>query len=447
LNGKDGPEHHSVDAIGRHKHEAHTSRPSLSAYAAVGALVSTVFAGHYESILFGIPLNRVALGLVLLLAVPRMLADGVRGNGLHVLLLCQSLWVTGSAISVSTLYEATSAFALVDEVLAPLLLTLVAPLAFAARADQLLLFKTTTLVGLYAGVVSVFQTLGLTQLLLPRYLSDAVASDQIDRAGGPFLQVGANGAALAMCLPFALVAFRRLKGFWRPLAALSVVACATGCLLTLTRSSWIAIVAGAVVYFCFDDRLRKAIPAMLGAVAVGVVVLLELVPGLYEATVDRFGTQRSLDDRSTTNAAAVSMLEENPLAGIGWGRFLSQVDEYVRQLDLVPLTTTHILAHNVVLSRAAELGAVGAGLFVASLVAGPGRASLRAADAGDLWRGVIPALFAAWLCVAMFTPMGYAFPNYLLWTATGIALSQQTTGSGLRASLKVTSTRAESQEA
>jgi O-antigen ligase len=289
--------------------------------------------------------------------------------------------------------------------------------------DRLFLLKSMTLVGLYLGIMSTFQALGLSGLVFPRYLADGLLTGQINRAGGPFLQVGGNGAAMAMCIPLALLLLQSVRGGWRVLAALSTAACFWGCLITLTRSVWLASLGAFVVYFAMDSRLRKWLPAFLLGLAAALSAVLAWVPGLYEATFARLSTARSIDDRTTTNAAAVSMLWEHPLTGTGWARFLDVVDDYVRQQDLVPLTNTHIIAHNVVLSRAAELGLVGAVLLVAAVVAGPGRAALRVpAPVGQGWRRVLVAMSVAWLCVAMLTPMGYPFPNYMLWAVTGLAL-------------------------
>jgi O-antigen ligase len=339
-------------------------------------------------------------------------------------MLLQIVWALCSAILVGTIFISASTFALVDELIVPTILLFLAPIAFAAPADQRLLIKAVSSLGVYAGVVSIMQSMGFSGSVFPLHLSSGLLSEEIPRAGGPFLQAGANGAALAMCLPLAFALYRSSHSGWRIFAGISIAASFVGALLTLTRSAWIGALGAAVVYFAYNARLRRLIPVMLGAVATAVVVALVLVPGLFGAVTGRLGTERSLDDRSTTNAAALAMLDQNPIAGVGWGRFLPEVDDYVRQLEDIPLTTTHILAHNVVLSRAAELGAVGALLIVATLLAGPVRASFtRTSMEPGVWQGVLPSAFVGWFTVAMFTPMGYAFPNYLLWILVGIALA------------------------
>jgi putative inorganic carbon (HCO3(-)) transporter len=387
---------------------------------AVATLVLSVFSGHFGSL----PLNRVALLGLLVTAVPRLRAGTFSPRAVHALLGLQVVWVLGSAAWTGTLLEPVGMFAFLDEILVPLVMVVLAPVAFARRSDRLLLLKAMTLLGLYLGAMSTFQALGAVAPLFPRYLAEGVAAGEINRAGGPFLQVGGNGAAMAMCIPLALLLCQSAGGGWRVLATVSAAACSWGCLVTLTRSVWLACLAAFFVYFALDPRLRRWLPAFLLGIVGGLGAALAWVPGLYEATVARLSTGRSIDDRTTTNAAAVSMLWEHPLTGVGWARFLANVDDYVRQQDLVPLTNTHIIAHNVVLSRAAELGVVGAVLLLLAVLTGPVRAGLVAPAARDArWQRVLIALFASWLCVAMLTPMGYPFPNYLLWAITGLVLA------------------------
>ena len=410
------------------------ARPSLAAWLGTATLVLSIFSGHFGPV----PLNRVALLAFLVAAVPMLRAGTYAIGAVHAVLGLQVVWVLGSAAFAGTLAQPTGFFALLDEVLVPLFMVVLAPVAFAGRSDRLLLLRSLAVVGLYLGIMSTFQALGEPRLLFPGYLADGLVQGEINRAGGPFLQVGGNGSAMAMCIPLALLLFQVSHGRWRVVSALSVAACSWGCLVTLTRSVWLAALAAFLVYFLLDARLRRWTPAFLLGTAASLAAALAWVPGLYEATFERLNTGRSIDDRTTTNAAAFSMLWEHPVAGVGWARFLSVVDDYVRQQDLVPLTNTHIIAHNVVLSRAAELGIVGAVLLILAILLGPVRASVVAPAAREAgWRTALAAMFASWLCVAMLTPMGYPFSNYLLWVVTGLVLQSwrpHGPGSGAEAS-------------
>jgi putative inorganic carbon (HCO3(-)) transporter len=274
---------------------------------------------------------------------------------------------------------------------------------------------------IYVGGMSVAQSFGVSRVLLPHYLIEGVTGEEVSRATGPFLQVAANGAALAMCVPLCLLLYRVSAARWKVVAVIGLSAALLGCFLTLTRSVWLGGLLSFAIVLVLDRQWRRWLLGALGAIGVAVGIGLALFPQLGSAVVDRLQTERSIDDRTTTNAAAISMLNAHPIAGVGWGRFLDLVDDYVRQQDLVPLTTTHILAHNVLLSRSSELGVVGGVLLMGALVLGPVAVSLRRGQsARSLPHAALLGMFLAWLSVAMLTPMGYPFSNYLLWTFTGV---------------------------
>ena len=77
--------------------------------------------------------------------------------------------------------------------------------------------------------------------------------------------------------------------------------------------------------------------------------------------------------------------------------------------------------HNVVLSRAAELGLIFAALFVALLAIGPGR-NLWSAPRAELhpWRLIAAASFSAWFGAAMFGPLAIPFANLATFLICGI---------------------------
>jgi O-antigen ligase len=343
---------------------------------------------------------------------------------LHLVLGLQVVWATASAAFVGTALHSLEFFGIVDDFVVPAALFTIAPVAYRERIDRALLLRAVALMSIYLGLMSAFQSFGITGLLVPSYLSETASPGSIARATGPSLQVASNGATLAMCLPFAFTLMSEERRFWRGVGFLAVLLSATGAFLTLTRSVWGAIIAVVAVYVVLDPRVRRRAVVLSGALVAGVAAALVLSPALAAAVLDRLSTVRSINDRTTTNAAAISMFEEHPLTGVGYRQFLPQVRDYVRQLDLVPLTETDIPVHNVLLGRAAELGSVGVGLSILALLLGPvllAATWLRRRE--RTWSRIALSAFAGWFCVAMATPMGYAFPNYVLWLLVGIAFA------------------------
>jgi O-antigen ligase len=82
-------------------------------------------------------------------------------------------------------------------------------------------------------------------------------------------------------------------------------------------------------------------------------------------------------------------------------------------------------AHNVFLGYAAELGVLAVLAWIACLLAAVG-GGLRRRGPPDLgvWRAGLVAVAVAWLVVANFTPMGYAFVHSVLWLWAGLCWSR-----------------------
>jgi O-antigen ligase len=130
-------------------------------------------------------------------------------------------------------------------------------------------------------------------------------------------------------------------------------------------------------------------------------------------------------DRLNSNAATWRMLAERPLLGFGWGTFPRYASRYYRLAPDRPLTAVVSRPHNVFLANGAELGALVLVAWVAALAIAIG-GGLRRRGPPDLalWRGGLVAIVVAWLVVANFTPMSYAFCHWLLWLWAGICWSR-----------------------
>ena len=145
--------------------------------------------------------------------------------------------------------------------------------------------------------------------------------------------------------------------------------------------------------------LRKyLVPLAIGfAVVIGVV--LTVLPSVRNDASARAGTTRSVWDRQNTDAAAMRIIEQHPLGGVGWVRFVHVSEDWVRQAHGYPITNIDIEVHNVALGRAAELGLPAAALWVFSVLAGPCLVFIRRRPPGDLagWAIVSMGGTACWL--------------------------------------------------
>jgi O-antigen ligase len=151
-----------------------------------------------------------------------------------------------------------------------------------------------------------------------------------------------------------------------------------GLLLSFSRSAWVAAgvmlaVAGAFWLLHRPSPLDRARARRWVAAGLGALTLLSLpVLPMLLARTNLGGAplrleQRSTDDRSLLNRAAVEMLLDRPLAGVGGGAFVVRLYQVTQgSLPLEP-------AHNLPLLLAAELG-------------WPGSVAMGVLAAGAAWR-------------------------------------------------------------
>lgn len=387
----------------------------------IAALAFNVFAGQTSAMGLPLPPDRLlfpaAIGLALL--DPRIPAP--RWRVVHGLMLAFVALATLSAMFAGTLAERDSLYALVDRVAMPFVLFAVAPVFLTARLQRMFFLRAMSLIGAYLAVIAVAQFSGASALVYPRYIAVARGSGAIAetfRAGGPFVSGEANGMALAICGSLALLLADVDRGGWRLWAATVGSMSLAASILSMTRSVWLGMALAAFLVALGERRLWRHLPGLAVAGAAMLALGAALLPEVVASIAGRGATSRSLYDRANTNAAAMRAIEDQPLFGVGWGRFIQHGPDWVRQAQDYPLTSVNIEIHNVVLSRAAELGLLAAGLYVLCLLAGPGRALLHGRG-GDPWHSAALALAVIWLVPAMTSPNPYTFPAFVAFTVLG----------------------------
>lgn len=408
-------------------HGRPVQRDDLPAYLLlfVAGVLSSPLSGNSRLVHLPISPDRLLFGaslVLLLLDREAWRQQRLRFRGLHVLLLGLLALVAWSASAHGTLTSSAGVYALLDRLVMPFIAFCLAPVIFSTPARRDLLLRAMTCLGLYLGVTAVLEVIGPHALVFPSFIVDPAVGIQFGRARGPFLGSEADGLVMVSCAFAAGVTASRFRGRWRVIALAALAACLAGCLLTLTRSVWLGLVLGVVVVGLATPRLRRLLPVALAGGAVAVILGLLLVPGLSDKVTARAGNQRSLYDRQNVNAAALRAIDQHPLDGVGWMKFIDVGTDYVRQSPTYPITNVHIEVHNVVLGRAAELGIPGAALWVACLAAGPIACVFRKVRAGDLdgWRVVALGTLCAWGVAAVSSPLPYPLPNLLVWLVPGV---------------------------
>lgn len=392
----------------------------------VAALVLNMFAGSWDRMGLPIGPDRLLFPAAFVLALLDRRTRFRPLTAVHWFMVVFTA-LTGFSLLFLGRIDSMSLFALADRVVMPFLLFGFAPLIVDSPLRRVILLRATALLGLYLGVTSIAETFEITALVQPGYILEAKAAlaaegtGEVPRAGGPMLAAEGNGMANAMCAMLGAHVMLRDRGAWRVAGAVAVPLGLIGAFLSMTRSVWLGAALGIVGIVLTQRSLWRWVPvAVAGGLAL-IVAGAVFFPRLVEIALDRGGTSRSVYDRFNTNAAALRILSENPLTGIGWAEFNRSGQAWVRQSDLYPLTSVDIEIHNVFLSRAAELGLPAAAVFVLCVVLGPLAAVARARTPYlSPWRTTLLALLCVWIVPSMLSPNPYTLPNFLLWTFSGV---------------------------
>jgi putative inorganic carbon (HCO3(-)) transporter len=402
------------------------------AWLLTAALLASAFNGNWGAL--GFPPMFAPDRLLMLAAIAAILARSPGARGLprfrfepvHALLLAMVAWALGSALAAGTLGRSETIFILFDRFTVPFLVFALAPLAFHEPRHRAGLLAALVAFGAYLGLTAIFEAIGPHALVFPNYILDPAYGYHSERARGPFVEATANGVGLYVSAVAAAVALASWKGRRRRLFAGTVLAiCALGLLLTLTRSVWVAAAIATLLTLAAVPALRRfLLPAGI-ALAAMVLVALATVPGLAGSVQDRADSKRPVWERENVNAAALNMVSDRPLLGFGLHTFNERNRDYFELLDRTPqIAVLKIGVHNVFLDLAVELGLIGAGLFVACLLAAVGSALLsRGPPEMAPWRAGLVAVTIFWVVVANFAPTGQVYPSLVVWLWAAVVVS------------------------
>ncbi|WP_116112811.1 O-antigen ligase family protein [Austwickia chelonae] len=397
-------------------------RPPAYLWCLLLGLVTNLVSGNSQYMRLPIGPDRLLIPLAIVL----LLLDGrrrhLRLRDVHLLMAALVAWTLFSMAWYDNLFNVVAVFAFADRMVLPLVLFATAPLFFDRPAHRDLLLKTLTLIGLYLGITGIIEMIDV-RLAFPRYIADPTLGMMFGRARGPFLAGDAMGFSSAACgFAGAFLAYRVRRGLWR---FAGLTALATGLIttvLSLTRATWVGVSLGLLLAGALVPALRKWVPLAVGGALAVVALALAVIPGLQESFDGRLNEKSSVDDRLGSNDAALALLTDLPWTGIGWRRFYPEGADWFRISDGYAMNNVVVEVHNVLLSRAVELGLPAALVFLAIWALGPGRLLVRPVHE-DLqgWRILGLVVFTAWVGTGMAGPMGIPFPNYVAWLVTGVA--------------------------
>jgi O-antigen ligase len=392
-------------------------------------LVTTMFAGNWEEVGVNTPVppHRILLlaGLVaLMLRTNGRDRPRLQFRAVHFVLAGAVGYAVVSAIFADTIGRRSSQFILLDDFgVMPFLLFLVAPVAFATTRQRQILLGSLVAAGAYLAVTAVLEKLKLYDLVVPSYIGDRFVGTHFGRARGPFTEAAANGLALYACaIAAAMAVYLWREPSRRVIAAAIVILAPVGLLLTVTRSVWIAGIAGTAVALATTPELRRFMIPAAAAAASAVLIAFAVIPGLAAQAQERRQDKNPVYERENTTAAGLRMLADRPILGFGWARADDNIEPYFRQDPDIPLVGLNAGFHNLYLEYGVSLGLVGLGIWLVG-----GALAIHSAFAGRAppsvrpWQIGLKAVLVAWLLVGLASPTKYSFITTVLWTWAGVA--------------------------
>src|SRR6185369_16054039 len=139
-----------------------------------------------------------------------------------------------------------------------------------------------------------------------------------------------------------------------------------------TRSTYIGLAASGLVTAAFYIPKHWRVPALAGAAVLGSLVMIaswgQLLGIKREGTVE--DSEHSVSQRQSFAYVSWQMFRDNPLFGVGFGRFYDRKLPYLsdrsQNFELESLRRLH--HHNTLLSVLTETGLVGLAAFIGVFV-------------------------------------------------------------------------------
>lgn len=414
----------------------------------VAALMLEMFSGNWGLMGIPVPLDRVAMAI----ALGALVLRGTRNVGarrlvlrpLHLALLSALAWCAISGIIAGTITTSLGFYAFTDRFgLFPFLLFCLAPIFFGTARQRRILLVALVGMGLYLGLTGSLEGLHVYKLLLPRYIANPNVGIHWGRARGPFLEATGDGFCIFVGMVAAAMGLRTWQSTRaRLLCFVAIGADLAALFFSLTRSVWIGTALGIVGTMMLTKRTRRLLIPVLVAGSIVVGGTLAASPTIRSETIGRAESQSPVWDRQNTDLAALRIMKEKPLFGVGWENFMNVSPDYMLQQPGYPITGLDIEVHNVFLSHAAELGIPGLLLWLAAFLGAlrwafvpalktmlsrrgkPGRGPPD--QETKLWLAGGVAIVLCYFVIANSAPFSEPLPNALLWIWLGILAAPYT---------------------
>jgi hypothetical protein len=256
-------------------------------------------------------------------------------------------------------------------------------------------------------------------------LEYASSADPVARSGGPFISPAFLGTAVGVGLMLAWVWVSR-SDVHRRLPVACIPLSLIGLAVSLTRASWMAAAAGVLVVLALANRGRVAITLIsVSAVAIGLLIIVSLsgAGGLEHRT----NSTSEVFNRVIVQRAALAIIADNPLVGVGSDRFSSLSRGDIRNVGSISgsFGVGTLAPHNSILNAMVD-GGLGAGACLVVVMCLLATAAKRLASLADgHYLGTAALAVIVVLCInGMFIDMALAtHVTTLTFAVIGVLLS------------------------
>jgi O-antigen ligase len=195
-------------------------------------------------------------------------------------------------------------------------------------------------------------------------------------------------------------------------AAAGIVVLAGGLLLTLSQSSFAALLVGLIVLALLRWRVRRTVWAVASAVVLAGILALTAAGIVGLDLQDRAALDRATSGRLTLIDGGIRLAAERPVVGWGSGSFATEF----RSLEGSSTARATAASHTIPVTIAAEQGLIGLALYLALMAVALARL-LKGAGA----RPARAAIAAAFVALVAHTWMYAAFlEDPMTWALLGI---------------------------
>jgi len=222
-------------------------------------------------------------------------------------------------------------------------------------------------VGGYLGFTGMCEHFRFDALVWPNYIMDSSIGTHWERVRGPFMESVAMGRILTVTLLCVLIMATEYNGIRRLGLYVFAFLEAGAIYFTYTRGPWIGFGAALLIILMFRTKMRRP----------GVLLLTAIIIVGMAGTGSKFSffsdesmlfSRRgdTVDDRTVSYITQFKMGIENPMFGIGFGRFGAEWNNYFTPIPGIPFSSFDG-SHNTFLGIFAETGIIALFLFLAIL--------------------------------------------------------------------------------